>query len=141
MTREELIEKTNAITNPSEQKAELFEVLDGLGIKYNPNNRCKKCLRDYWLTAKEALGLIESAADESDFNAPDATAATEESPAEEARQPGEETPEAEKPKPIYVFTHHRAVLVNGKRYDRFSTQDDLEWLHKKLGNGYAAEKM
>ena len=137
MTRDEIIGKINEIQNPLEQREELFEVLDALEIKYNRNNRCRKCLRDYLLVAKEAVGLVESAAEESDFNGSE--------PETDAPETGE--PEtavadaAEAPKPVYVFTHHRPVLVNGKRYDRFSKQEDLEWLHQRLGNGYAAPKM
>lgn len=137
MTREEITERINAIAEPSEQRDELFAVLDELGIRYKKETRCKKCLRDYLLVAKEAVGLVESAAEESDFNGSE--------PETDAPETGE--PEtavadaAEAPKPVYVFTHHRPVLVNGKRYDRFSKQEDLEWLHQRLGNGYAAPKM
>lgn len=121
MTREEITERINAIADPSEQRDELFAVLDELGIRYKKDTRCKKCLRDYLLVAKEAVGLVESAAEESDFNA--------------------QGPEADAPKPVYVYTHHRPVLIEGRRYDRHSTQEDLEWLHQRLGNGYAAAKM
>lgn len=68
MTREELIEKINSVKNARSQRNIIYEVLDQLGISYKKTN-CSRCLNDLLLIAKEELGLINSAADESSFNA------------------------------------------------------------------------
>lgn len=67
MENEELKERISQIKNPLTQREELYTILDELGIKYN-RVRCAKCLRDYLLIAKETVGMIESAAEESSFN-------------------------------------------------------------------------
>lgn len=60
-------ERLENITNPTAQKTELFEILDELGIKYKETG-CTKCINDYYRIAMEEAGMIESAAEESDFN-------------------------------------------------------------------------
>lgn len=67
MTKEEIREKFDAITDPYNQKNELYEVLDLLGIKYKKTN-CKNCILDYFHMAQEELGIIEDASEESNFN-------------------------------------------------------------------------
>lgn len=63
-------ERLENITNPIAQKTELFEILDELGIKYKETG-CTKCINDYYRIAMEEAGMIESAAEESDFNTED----------------------------------------------------------------------
>jgi len=64
---EELRDVVQQIKNPNKQKKQIYAILTVLGISYKPTN-CGKCNRDYLLIAKEELGLIESAAEESSFN-------------------------------------------------------------------------
>ena len=67
MTRDEAIMKIQGITNVNKQVGVIYDVLDGLGIKYQ-KTACSRCRKDLLLIAKEELGLIESAADESEYN-------------------------------------------------------------------------
>lgn len=67
MTREEIREKFDAITDPYNQKQELYEVLDLLEIKYKKTT-CRNCILDYFHMAQEELGIIEDASEESNFN-------------------------------------------------------------------------
>ena len=62
-----LKERLKNITDPVAQSDELMLILDEMGIQYKKTN-CKKCLRDLYNIALEEAGLIESAAEESDFN-------------------------------------------------------------------------
>lgn len=67
MTREEMIEALSHITNFKAQRKELYPIADELGIKYKKTT-CTKCTRDLYNIIREELGLIEDAAEESDFN-------------------------------------------------------------------------
>lgn len=67
MTKDQLIEKINKVENARTQRNIIYEVLDELGISYKRTN-CSRCLNDLLLIAKEELGLVESAAEESSFN-------------------------------------------------------------------------
>lgn len=72
MNREEIREKLDAITDPYNQKQQLYEVLDLLEIKYKKTN-CRNCILDYFHMAQEELGIIEDASEESNFNEQPAT--------------------------------------------------------------------
>lgn len=65
---DETKERIAAITNPNTQIAEIYSLLDELGITYKKTT-CKKCRRDLLNILKEEAGIIESAADNSEFNA------------------------------------------------------------------------
>lgn len=67
MDKEELIKKVEGITNLKKQYKELYEVMDILGIAYK-RTTCSKCRKDYLNIVKEELGMIENAAEHSDFN-------------------------------------------------------------------------
>lgn len=67
MTRQEMIDRVNIVKSPFKERTALYQIADELGIKYKKNN-CPKCAKDLWNILREELGLIESAADESDFN-------------------------------------------------------------------------
>lgn len=67
MTKEELIGKFNSIKSVKYDKKILYSIMDELELKYKKTN-CVKCLHDYYNIVKEELGLIESAAEVSDFN-------------------------------------------------------------------------
>lgn len=67
MTRDEMIEVLNAIKNPVKEVAIINRMMDELGIPYKPT-KCPKCIRDRYLILKEELGLIESAAELSEWN-------------------------------------------------------------------------
>lgn len=111
MERQELIQKINSVTSPTKDKALIYEVLDALNIHYKRTN-CSKCLSDLYNIAREELGLIGSAAEQSAFD-------------------GDSEPGAH-----YVYAHHRAVRVNGKVYNRASSQEDLCHLYGLLGAAY-----
>lgn len=111
MERQELIDKINSVTSPTKDRNLIYEVLDALNIPYKKTN-CGKCLTDLYNIAREELGLIGSAAEVSDFNA------------------------AEYGENRYMYAHHRAVRVNGKVYNRASSQEDLCYLHGLLGAAY-----
>jgi hypothetical protein len=66
MTREEIkaaVESGELAKNVTK----LYKALGDLGLPFTKTN-CKKCHRDYLNMIKEELGMIRSAADESDFN-------------------------------------------------------------------------
>lgn len=111
MDRELLIQKIQSVVSPTKDRNLIYEVLDALNIPYKKTN-CGKCLTDLYNIAREELGLIGSAAEVSDFNA------------------------SESGETRYVYAHHRAVRVNGKVYNRSSSQEDLRYLHGLLGAGY-----
>lgn len=62
-----MIEKVNLIKSPLREKETLYAIADELGIKYKKSN-CPKCCKDLWNIIREQLGLIEDAAELSDFN-------------------------------------------------------------------------
>lgn len=55
------------IKDVSKDRELLYQLLDNLGITYKKTN-CRKCLGDYFAMAKEELGLIENAAEESGWD-------------------------------------------------------------------------
>ena len=67
MTREEMTERIRIVKSPIKEKQTLYEVADELGITYKKNN-CPRCAKDLWNIIREELGLIEDAAEISDFN-------------------------------------------------------------------------
>ena len=66
-TRTELIEKINSVTDVSKDRNTIYSVMTDLGISFKKTN-CRRCLQDYFNICKEELGLLNSAADASDFN-------------------------------------------------------------------------
>lgn len=109
---EENLKLFYSIEDVRKDKQTLYQLLDNLGVAYKKTT-CGKCLNDLYLIAKEELGLIENAADESDFN-------------------GEM---------VYVYAHPRAVRVNNKVYNKDSKQDDLKYLYELLGSVYVKKKV
>ena len=67
MDKTQLIEKLNSVQDVSKDRNTIYEVMSALGISFRKTN-CRKCLGDYLNICKEELGLLESAADASDFN-------------------------------------------------------------------------
>lgn len=67
MDRQELIDKILSVKDLNKEMDIVYEVLDELGIKFK-RTTCKRCRRDGYNLALEELGLIQSAAEESDFN-------------------------------------------------------------------------
>ena len=67
MTREEMMEKVLAIKSPKKEKYIIYQLGRELGLELKPTN-CGRCLADYVAIIKEELGLIDNAAEESDFN-------------------------------------------------------------------------
>lgn len=112
MDKQLLIDKINAIQNPVKEKQTIYDVLTELNIPFKKTS-CSKCINDLLNIAKEELGLIGSAAEESDFN-------------------GENTTKT------YKYTYGRAIIVNGKKYGNFSSQSDLEELYKLVGVAYVS---
>lgn len=68
MSKEEMIEAIKSVTNINRQIGTIYEVLSELGVKFEKTS-CSRCRRDLLLIAKEELGMIDDASDESDFNA------------------------------------------------------------------------
>lgn len=66
-TKTKLIEKIQSVQDVSKDRNVIYEVMAKLGITFKKTN-CRKCLGDYLNICREELGLIESAAAESDFN-------------------------------------------------------------------------
>lgn len=67
MSKEEMIEMVNSIIDPYKEKSTIYQLLTELGIGFKKTN-CKKCIVDYFNIIKEELGLIENAAENSNFN-------------------------------------------------------------------------
>ena len=67
MTKEEMIKAIGGIVQPFKQRETLYAIADELEIKYKRNS-CPKCAKDLWNIIREELGLIDNAAEESDFN-------------------------------------------------------------------------
>lgn len=70
MDKNELIKKIKSVKDPVKEIETVYAVLDELGIKYKKSS-CHRCRKDLYRIALEELGLIENAADESDFNSSD----------------------------------------------------------------------
>ena len=70
MTKEEMIEAIKAIKSPVKEITTIYKVLDELGITYQ-KTKCGKCRRDLFNICREELGLIDNAAEQSDFNGTD----------------------------------------------------------------------
>lgn len=104
MTQEELRERTLAIKDPARQPEELYALLDAAGIKYQKTT-CHKCRIDLYNILREELGLINSAAEESDFN---------------------ELPEGAE----LVFIYPRPVKFNGKIIKKSSSQETMLTLYR-----------
>lgn len=69
MDKEELIKKVESIKDLKKDYKILYEIMNELGISFRKTT-CLKCRRDYLNIIKEELGMIESAAEESEFNTP-----------------------------------------------------------------------
>ena len=67
---EELILRIQNVQDAAKEREVVYAAMDELGINYKRTN-CKRCLNDYLNMVKEELGLIESAAEVSDFNGED----------------------------------------------------------------------
>lgn len=104
MTQEELRERTLAIKDPARQPEELYALLDAAGITYQKST-CHKCRIDLYNILREELGLINSAAEESDFN---------------------ELPEGAE----LVFIYPRPVKFNGKIIKSTSSQEVMLTLYR-----------
>lgn len=110
MDKEKLLQAANAITNPLNQKEEIYMLMDALGLSYKRTN-CGRCLKDYLNIAKEELKIIKNAADESDFNT--------------------ETGEWE-----YIYIHPRTVLWKGHKINQDTPKSVVEEFVKKFPVGY-----
>ena len=65
--REQLKEKILSVKDANKDIKIVYEVLDELGIKYK-RTKCQRCRNDLRNIALEELGLIDDAAEMSDFN-------------------------------------------------------------------------
>lgn len=102
-----MICKIKSVKDVIKDKKTIYEVLDGLGIKYKKTN-CKKCLRDLKLVALEELGMIDSAADESDFNS----------------------------NSDYIYIPSRPCIWNGQIINQNTPLEVIREFVKKFPNGY-----
>lgn len=62
-----MIDRIKSVKDPVKEIKTVYAVLDELGIKYKVT-KCPKCKKDLYHIALEELGLIEDAAEKSDFN-------------------------------------------------------------------------
>lgn len=106
MTREEMIEAVNGIKQPYKQREKLYGIAGELGIRFKRNN-CPKCAKDLWNIIREELGLIDNAAEESDFN-------------------GYE----------YIYLPDRPQSWNGHIMDQDTPVEIIEKFLKQFPNGY-----
>lgn len=67
MNREELKDKIKSVKDVSVDRQIIYSVLSELGIPFKKTN-CRRCLTDLLNICKEELGIINNAAEESDFN-------------------------------------------------------------------------
>lgn len=69
MTKEEMIRELDGITkeNVVRYRTKLWSMADALGLKYKRTS-CPRCTRDLLAIVQEELGLIENAAEVSEFN-------------------------------------------------------------------------
>lgn len=104
------IELFNQIKDVGKDRELLYKLMDELKIPYKRTN-CKRCLNDYYNIVREEIGLIENAAEVSEFNESDEKA-------------------------TYTYNHHRAVRVRGKVYNKISSQSDLRELYGLFGSVY-----
>ena len=106
MTREEMIEAIGGIVQPFKQRETLYAIADELGVKAKRNS-CPKCAKDLWNILREELGLIDNAAEESDFN-------------------GYE----------YIYLPDRPQSWNGHIMDQDTPVEIIEKFLKQFPNGY-----
>lgn len=106
--KQELISIVETL-DPITEKKVLYDVMDKLGISFKKTN-CHKCLRDYYYIVKEELGMIESAAEMSDFNGSDCTS-----------DEGE-----------YIYIKTKPVYWNGHKMD---DKTDVETIKAFLSTG------
>lgn len=107
MEKQEMIKMVNAIKDPSKEKQTIYKLGKELGLKLEPT-KCGRCLRDYVEIIKEELGLIDNAADSSDFN-------------------GEYD---------YVYVRGKAVWWNGHILDNNTPINIKEEFYKKVPEGF-----
>lgn len=112
MTLEEIRERALAIKNPITEYEKVYELLDELGVSYKKTN-CHKCRRDLYNILREEVGLIESAAEESDFNS------DSDSDSENELLDGAEL----------IFIHPRPVKFGNKTIKATSSQKDMMELY------------
>lgn len=69
MSREEMIKELDGVTkeNVVRYKTKLWSVADALGLKFK-RTACPRCTRDLLAIVQEELGIIENAAEVSEFN-------------------------------------------------------------------------
>lgn len=107
--KEELIEKIKSIKNLNKEIGIVYSVLDELGIQYK-KTACSRCRKDLYNIAKEELGLIEDASEQSDFN--------------EVTESG------------YLFKPHKAVAWNGHIMNQDTPVEIIEQFVKVTGDRY-----
>ena len=110
MTREELINTIAEVANPYRERKTLYMVADELGLTYR-RTQCSKCATDLYNIIREELGLIESAADVSEFN-------------------GDQT-EYE-----YKYLPSRSVAWNGHIMNQSTPKEIVEEFYKLMPNKY-----
>lgn len=101
-----MIEAIGAVTDPYRSRDTLYAIAAELGLKIKKSN-CKKCAKDAWNIIREELGMIASAADESDFN-------------------GYE----------YIYLPKRAQSWNGHLIDQDTPVEVIREFVKQFPNGY-----
>lgn len=103
---DDIIEKVKAIKNVDAQIEEIYAIADSLEIKYTPS-KCHRCRVDLLNIIKEELKMIESAADESEFN----------------------------DNPKYKYLKTKGVVLDGVVYDQYTDVRLIEKFMEKF-HGY-----
>ena len=114
MDKNELIEKIKSVKDPVKQIRTVYKVLDELGIKYKVTN-CPKCKKDLYHIALQELGVIEDAAELSDFN--------------EQKESVENVGE-------WVYVVDRPMVWNGHLIDNNTQEDIKKAFIEHFPNGY-----
>lgn len=107
MDKQELIDEYLKITDVNKDIGIIYGLMDKLGIKYKRTN-CKRCRNDYKLMIAEQLDLIDSAADESDFNS----------------------------NSDYIYIPNRPCIWNGQIINQNTPVEVIREFVKKFPNGY-----
>ena len=116
MTREEMIEAYNGITDVDKDVNVIYAILDGLGVKYK-RTRCRRCRNDLKNIAAEELGLIHSAADLSQFDTVTGETYT------------------------WAYVRDKAVWCDGRRYNQYTDPALVEEFVKKFPTGYYEKRV
>lgn len=94
-----MIDLIKSVKDVVKDKKKIYAVLDALGVTYKKST-CRKCLKDLRNICLEELGLIENAAEESEFN--------------------------DEVKYVWKYIYHIPVICNGVVYNQDTDPEKIE---------------